>query len=76
MDPDQLPSVKKPADLNPHCIIVGWCFFQVKKIMNTVYKDLREQFEADETYAGSDILAAILNAIKVSVLSLGTPLPN
>ena len=37
--------------------------------MNTVYKDLREQFEADETYAGSDVLAAILNAIKVSVIS-------
>ena len=44
--------------------------------MNTVYKDLREQFEADETYAGSDVLAAILNAIKVSLLSFGTPQPN
>ena len=36
--------------------------------MNTVYKDLREQFEADESYAGSEVLAAILNAIKVSVI--------
>ena len=37
----------------------------MKKIMNTVYKDLRDQFEADESYTGSEVLAAILNAIKV-----------
>ena len=40
-------------------------FLQVKRIMNSVYKDLREQFEADELYAGSEVLATILNAIKV-----------
>ena len=33
--------------------------------MNSVYKDLREQFEADESYTGSEVLASILNAIKV-----------
>ena len=38
--------------------------------MNTVYKDLRDQFEADESYAGSEVLAAILNAIKVHIYDI------
>lgn len=37
--------------------------------MNTVYKDLRDEFEADESYSGSEILSAILNAIKVCILN-------
>ncbi|KAL4218675.1 FK506-binding protein 15 [Mactra antiquata] len=43
---------------------------EVKKIMNTVYKEMREAFESDEKYTGSEILAVILNSIKRTTLSL------
>lgn len=33
--------------------------------MNTVYKELREAFDSEEKYTGSEILAVILNSIKV-----------
>ena len=42
-------------------------FLQVKKIMNNVYRGLREEFDADESYTGSEILAIILTAIKVFI---------
>ena len=41
-------------------------YFQVKKIMNSVYQQLRSSFEADNTYRGDQVLAAILGVIKVS----------
>lgn len=40
-------------------------FFQVKKIMNSVYQQLRSNFEADTNYQGDEVLAAILGVIKV-----------
>lgn len=40
-------------------------FFQVKKIMNSVYQQLRSNFETDTTYQGDEVLAAILGVIKV-----------
>ncbi|XP_041368693.1 FK506-binding protein 15-like isoform X1 [Gigantopelta aegis] len=43
---------------------------EVKKIMNNVYRGLREEFDSDESYTGSEILAIILNAIKTTTLSL------
>ncbi|XP_059152791.1 FK506-binding protein 15-like [Physella acuta] len=43
---------------------------EVKKIMNSVYQSLRSEFEADESYAGSEVLATILNAIKQTTLKL------
>ena len=33
--------------------------------MNTVFYMLRNEFEADESYTGSDIMAVILKTIKV-----------
>jgi len=36
--------------------------------MNSVYQQLRSQFTAEESYSGSDVLGAILGAIKVSLL--------
>lgn len=35
--------------------------------MNTVYKEMRETFNAEESYSGSQILQAILGSIKVSI---------
>ena len=46
---------------------------QVKKIMNTVYQELRVQFEEDEEYEGSEVTAAILNTIKTTTLKLVNP---
>ncbi|XP_053379992.1 FK506-binding protein 15-like isoform X2 [Mercenaria mercenaria] len=43
---------------------------EVKKIMNTVYKEMRDTFESEEKYTGSEILAVILNSIKSTTLSL------
>ncbi|XP_052221939.1 FK506-binding protein 15-like isoform X2 [Dreissena polymorpha] len=43
---------------------------EVKKIMNTVFKEMRETFEADESYTGAEILQAILNSIKTTTLTL------
>ncbi|KAL3872320.1 hypothetical protein ACJMK2_040252 [Sinanodonta woodiana] len=43
---------------------------EVKKIMNSVYQQLRSEFESNETYTGADVLAAILAAIKTTTLSL------
>ncbi|KAK3602380.1 hypothetical protein CHS0354_011215 [Potamilus streckersoni] len=43
---------------------------EVKKIMNSVYQQLRSEFESDETYTGADVLAAILASIKTTTLSL------
>ena len=33
--------------------------------MNTVYYMLRNEFEADDTYTGSDIMKVVLKTIKV-----------
>ncbi|KAL5012698.1 hypothetical protein ScPMuIL_011249 [Solemya velum] len=43
---------------------------EVKKIMNTVYRQIRGEFETDESYTGSEILTVILNTIKTTTLSL------
>ncbi|XP_052789453.1 FK506-binding protein 15-like isoform X2 [Mya arenaria] len=43
---------------------------EVKKIMNNVYKELREQFEAGESYTGTKVLQAILASIKSTTLAL------
>ncbi|OWF43709.1 FK506-binding protein 15-like [Mizuhopecten yessoensis] len=43
---------------------------EVKKIMNSVYQQLRGQFTAEGNYSGADILAAILEAIKSTTLKL------
>jgi len=42
-----------------------YIYLQVKKIMNTVYKEMRDTFKAEESYSGSQILQAILASIKV-----------
>jgi hypothetical protein len=34
--------------------------------MNSVYQQLRSKFEADNSYAGDEVLTAILGVIKVS----------
>ena len=41
------------------------CILQVKRIMNNVYYMLRNEFEADDTYTGSDIMKVVLKTIKV-----------
>lgn len=43
---------------------------EVKKIMNSVYQQLRGQFSAEESYSGADVLTAILGAIKTTTLKL------
>lgn len=43
---------------------------EVKKIMNSVYQQLRSNFEADTAYQGADVLAAILGVIKETTLKL------
>ncbi|XP_052092895.1 FK506-binding protein 15-like isoform X4 [Mytilus californianus] len=43
---------------------------EVKKIMNTVYQELKNKFDSDETYTGGDVLGAILNSIKSTTLKL------
>ncbi|XP_060074716.1 FK506-binding protein 15-like isoform X2 [Ylistrum balloti] len=43
---------------------------EVKKIMNSVYQQLRAKFTAEENYTGADVLAAILEAIKTTTLKL------
>nr|XP_022325943.1 FK506-binding protein 15-like isoform X2 [Crassostrea virginica] len=43
---------------------------EVKKIMNSVYQQLRSSFEADNTYRGDQVLAAILGVIKETTLKL------
>ncbi|GFS10691.1 peptidylprolyl isomerase [Elysia marginata] len=46
---------------------------EVKKIMNSVFQSLRAEFEADESYTGSEILGVILNVIKQTTLKLVNP---
>ncbi|CAC5419243.1 unnamed protein product [Mytilus coruscus] len=43
---------------------------EVKKIMNTVYQELKNKFDSDEMYSGGDVLGAILNSIKSTTLKL------
>ncbi|KAJ7334499.1 FK506-binding protein 15 [Desmophyllum pertusum] len=43
---------------------------EVKRIMNTVFYMLRSEFEADDTYTGSDIMAVILKTIKEVTVKL------
>lgn len=43
---------------------------EVKKIMNSVYQQLRSNFEADTNYQGDEVLAAILGVIKETTLKL------
>lgn len=43
---------------------------EVKKIMNSVYQQLRSNFETDTTYQGDEVLAAILGVIKETTLKL------
>ena len=42
---------------------------QVKKVMNSVYQSLREEFEAEENYTGAEVMAVVLAAIKVHLHS-------
>ena len=44
------------------------CALQVKKIMNSVYQQLRSQFTAEDNYTGAAVLGAILEAIKVNIV--------
>ena len=41
------------------------CILQVKRIMNTVFYMLRNEFEADDSYTGSEIMKVVLQTIKV-----------
>ncbi|BFZ20600.1 hypothetical protein BsWGS_23638 [Bradybaena similaris] len=43
---------------------------EVKKIMNSVFQTLRSEFDADESYGGSEVLATVLNVIKKTTLKL------
>lgn len=43
---------------------------EVKKIMNSVYQQLRSNFETDTNYQGDEVLAAILGVIKETTLKL------
>ncbi|XP_025112150.1 FK506-binding protein 15-like isoform X5 [Pomacea canaliculata] len=43
---------------------------EVKRIMNSVFQSLRKEFEADETYLGTEIMATVLNVIKETTLKL------
>lgn len=43
---------------------------EVKKIMNSVYQELKSKFDADDSYSGADVLTAILNSIKSTTLKL------
>ncbi|CAG5122408.1 unnamed protein product, partial [Candidula unifasciata] len=45
---------------------------EVKKIMNSVFQTLRSEFDADESYLGSEVLATILNVIKIQAKHEGT----
>ena len=50
------------------------CFLeQVKKIMNTVYQEMRREFEPEESYHGSDVHGVILNTIKSVTLKMLNP---
>lgn len=42
--------------------------------MNTVYRQIRGEFETEESYTGSEILTVILNTIKVKTGSDVLPL--
>lgn len=42
---------------------------QVKKVMNSVYQSLREEFDADESYTGAEVMSVVLAAIKVCLPS-------
>ena len=42
---------------------------QVKKVMNSVYQSLREEFDADESYTGAEVMSVVLAAIKVRLPS-------
>ena len=47
---------------------------QVKKVMNSVYQSLREEFDADESYTGAEVMSVVLAAIKaVSYTHLTLP---
>ncbi|ESP04504.1 hypothetical protein LOTGIDRAFT_170749 [Lottia gigantea] len=48
----------------------GDLVIEVKKIMNNVYQDLREEFEADESYKGTEVLSSLLTSIKSTTLQL------
>ena len=52
-----------------HAVIIV-CILQVKRIMNNVYYMLRNEFEANDTYTGSDIMKVVLKTIKVRTNSL------
>lgn len=43
---------------------------QVKRIMNTVFYMLRNEFEADDSYTGSEIMKVVLQTIKVDTNSV------
>ncbi|XP_048777853.1 FK506-binding protein 15-like isoform X2 [Ostrea edulis] len=43
---------------------------EVKKIMNSVYQQLRSKFEADNSYPGDEVLTAILGVIKETTIKL------
>ena len=43
---------------------------EVKKIMNSVYQELKSKFDPDDSYSGADVLTAILNSIKATTLKL------
>nr|XP_006817309.1 PREDICTED: FK506-binding protein 15-like [Saccoglossus kowalevskii] len=43
---------------------------EVKKIMNNVYYTLRKEFEVNQSYTGSEILATMLNTIKTVTMQL------
>ncbi|PIK62039.1 putative FK506-binding protein 15 [Apostichopus japonicus] len=43
---------------------------KVKKVMNNVYHSLKSEFESGQSYKGTEILATIMNTIKVTTIRL------
>ncbi|XP_071821778.1 FK506-binding protein 15-like [Apostichopus japonicus] len=43
---------------------------EVKKVMNNVYHSLKSEFESGQSYKGTEILATIMNTIKVTTIRL------
>lgn len=41
--------------------------FQVKKVMNNVFFQLKNEFEPSSDYSGSDVVGTILNVVRVSI---------
>lgn len=67
---EDVQELKKQCASIPEPGSGGEVIATVKKVMNTVFRTLKPQFQDEEMYSGSDVMQMLLSVIRVMYICL------